>query len=47
MGFISGFDIVYDRGPYALDVDVDGGVYMNDDRLKLESDSGINFPIDT
>ena len=45
MGFISDFDIVYDRGAYALDVDVDGGVYLNDERRKLESDSGISFPM--
>ena len=26
-----GFDIVYDRGGYVLDVDVDDGVYVNDE----------------
>ena len=25
------FDIVYDRGAYVLDVDVNDGVYVNDD----------------
>ena len=35
------FDIVYDRGAYVLDVDVNDGVYVNDDRRNFESDSGI------
>ena len=39
------FDIVYDRGAYVLDVDVNDGVYVNDDRRKFESDSGISFPV--
>ena len=38
-----GFDIVYDRGAYVVDVDVNDGVYVNDERRKLESDSGISF----
>ena len=29
-----GFDIVYDRGAYVLDVDVNDGVYANDESLK-------------
>ena len=37
------FDIVYDRGAYVLDVDVNDGVYVNDDRRKFESNSGISF----
>ena len=40
-----GFDIVYDRGAYVLDVDVNGGVFVNDERRKFESDSGISFPV--
>ena len=39
------FDIVYDRGAYVLDVDVNDGVYVNDDRRNFESDSGISFPV--
>ena len=39
-----GFDIVYDRGAHVLDVDVNDGVYVNDERRKFESDSGISFP---
>ena len=38
-----GFDIVYDRGAYVLDVDVNDGVCVNDERRKFESDSGISF----
>ena len=38
-----GFDIVYDRGAYVLDVDVNDDVYVNDERQKVESDSGIWF----
>ena len=38
-----GFDIVFDRGAYVLDVDVNDGVYVNDERKKIESDSGISF----
>ena len=38
-----GFDIVYDRGTYVLDVDVNDGVHANDERRKFESDSGISF----
>ena len=40
-----GFDIVYDRGAYVLDVAVNDGVYVNDERRKFESDSGNNFPV--
>ena len=40
-----GFDIVYDREAYVLDVDVNDGVYVNDGRRKFESDSGISFPV--
>ena len=43
MASTPGFDIVYDRGSYVLDVDVDDGVYVNDERRKSESDSGISF----
>ena len=40
-----GFDIVFDRGAYVLDVDVNDGVYVNDERRKFENDSGISFPV--
>ena len=40
-----GFDIVYDRGAYVLDVDVNDGVHVNDERRKFENDSGISFPM--
>ena len=33
-----GFDIVYDRGAYVLDVDVNDDVYVNDERQKVESE---------
>ena len=36
---------MYDRGVYVLDVDVNDGVYVNDERRKFESDSGISFPV--
>ena len=39
------FVTVYDRGAYVLDVDVNDGVYVNDERPKFESDSGISFPV--
>ena len=39
------FDIVYDRVAYVLDVDVNDGVYVNDERRNCESDSGISFPV--
>ena len=45
MASTSGFDIVNDRGAYVLDVDVNDGVYVNDERRKFESDSGISFPV--
>ena len=38
-----GFDIVYDRGAFVLDVDVNDGVNVNDERRQFESDSGISF----
>ena len=38
MASTPGFDIVYDRGAYVLDVDVDDG-------QKFASDSGISFPV--
>ena len=38
-----GFDIVYDRRAYVLDVDVNDGVYVNDERRQFEHDSGICF----
>ena len=45
MGVTPGFDIVHDRGAYVLDVDVNDGVYVNDDGRKFESDSGTSFPV--
>ena len=41
MASTPGFDIVYDRGAYVLDVDVN----VNDERRKNESESGISFPV--
>ena len=40
-----GFDIVYDRGAFVLDVDVNDDVYVNDESQKVENDSGISFPV--
>ena len=40
-----GFDIVYDRRAHVLDVDVNDGVYVNDERRQFEHDSGISFPV--
>ena len=40
-----GFDMVYDKGAYVLDVDVNDGVCVSDARRKFESDSGISFPV--
>ena len=45
MASTPGFDIVYERGAYVLDVDVNDGVYVNEERQKFESDSGISFPV--
>ena len=45
LGSTPGFDIVYDRGASVLDVVVNDGVYVNDERRKFESDSGISFPV--
>ena len=45
MASTPGFDIVYDRGAFVVDVDVKDGVYVNDERRKIESDSGISFRV--
>ena len=45
MASIPGFDIVYDRGAYVLDEDVNDGVYVKDEWQTSESDSGISFPV--
>ena len=45
MASTPGCDIVFDRGAHVLDVDVNDGVYVNDERRKFESDSGISFPV--
>ena len=45
MASTPGFDIVYHRGAYVLDVDVNDGVYVNDERRKFASDSGVSFPV--
>ena len=37
------FDIVYDRRGFVLDVDVNDGVYVNDEIRKFENDS-LPFP---
>ena len=44
MASTPGFDIMYDRRAYVLDVDVNDGVYVNDERRQFEHDSGISFP---
>ena len=36
---------MYGRGAYVLDVDVNDGVHVNDERRKFASDSGISFPV--
>ena len=36
---------MYDRGAYVLDVNVNDGVFVNDERQKYESDSGVRFPV--
>ena len=33
------------RGAYVLDVDVNDGVYVNEERQTFESDSGLSFPV--
>ena len=38
-----GFDIMYDRGAHVLDVDVNDGGCVNDERRQFEHDSGISF----
>ena len=43
MEITPGFDVVYDRGAYVLDVAVNDDVYVNDERQKVESKSGIGF----
>ena len=45
MASTPGFDSVYDRGDYVLNVDVNDGVSVNDERRKFESVSGISFPV--
>ena len=45
MASTPGFDIVYDRGAHVFDVDVNDGAYVNVERRKFESDSGISFPV--
>ena len=44
MASTPGLDIVYDRRAYVLDVDVNDGLYVNDERRKLESDFGNTTP---
>ena len=39
------FDTVYDVGAYVLDVDVNDGVYVNNERQQSEHNSGISFPV--
>ena len=45
MASTPGFDIVYDRRAYVLDVDVNDGVYVNNERRQSEHNSGISFPV--
>ena len=45
MASTPGFDIVYDRGGCVLDVDINDGVSVNDERRKFESVSGVSFPV--
>ena len=43
MGTTPGFDIVFHRRAYVLDVCVNNGVYVNDERRNFENDFGISF----
>ena len=45
MASTPGFDIVYDKRAYGLDVDVNGGIYVNNERQQFEHNSGISFPV--
>ena len=45
MASTQGFDIVYDREAYVLDVDVNDGVYVNNERQQSGHNSGISFPV--
>ena len=45
MASTPGFDIVYDRGAYVLDVDVNDGVCVNNEWQQSEHNSGISFPV--
>ena len=45
MASTPGFDIVYDRGACVLGVDVNDGVYLNNERQQSEHNSGISFPV--
>ena len=45
MASTPGFDIVYDRGAFVLDVDVNDGVHVNNERQQSEHNSGISFPV--
>ena len=45
MGSTPGFDIVYDIGAYVLDVDVNDGLYVINERQQSEHNSGISFPV--
>ena len=43
MASTPGFDTVYDRGVYVLDVDVNDGVYLNNERQQSEHNSRNSF----
>ena len=45
MGSTPGFDIVYDRGTYVLEVDVNDGVHVDDERRKFEERHWNQFPV--
>ena len=40
-----GIDIVYERRAYVLDVDVNDGIYVNNEKQQSEHNSGISFPV--
>ena len=45
MASTQGFDTVYDRGAYVLDVDVNDGATVNNEWQQSEHNSGISFPV--
>ena len=45
MASTQGFDIVYDSGAHVLDVDVNDGVYVNNERQQSGHNTRISFPV--